>query len=130
MRAHRQPASATRVLQHPVDDLLGLAHPGLQVGLASETLGVDLVEILGAGRPGREPAVGRNHLEAADRRVIAWGAREPGEERFAPGLRLEYRWRRELLQQRLLRGARRDVDAGVVGIAELGGQLAIVLARV
>src|SRR5690349_23734871 len=37
-------------------DRLCLADDGLQVGLVAEALRVDLVDVLGAGRSGREPA--------------------------------------------------------------------------
>ena len=38
------------------DDLLGFGDDGVQVGLVAEALGVDLVDVLGAGGPGGEPA--------------------------------------------------------------------------
>ena len=60
--------------QRLADDLLRLADDGVEVGLVLEALGVDLVDVLGARRPGREPAAGRHHLQPADRRAVP-GAR-------------------------------------------------------
>src|SRR3712207_7741211 len=40
-----------------------------------EALGVDLVDVLRARRPGREPAVLGGHLQPPDRRVVARRAR-------------------------------------------------------
>jgi hypothetical protein len=48
-----------------MDGRLGL-HLGEVLG-AAERLGVDLVDVLGARRPGREPRVLGGHLEPADR---------------------------------------------------------------
>ena len=70
------------------DDFLRLAHDGVQVGLVLETLGVDLVDVLGAGGPGREPAACGDDLQAADRRVVARGAGQLGGDRLAGQLRL------------------------------------------
>ena len=41
-------------------------------GLILEALRVDLVDVLGAGGPGGEPAVGSHYLEAADRFAVTW----------------------------------------------------------
>ena len=57
------------------DDTLGLGDDGIQVGLVAEALGVDLVDILGAGGTRGEPAGFGNDLEAADRRRRCAGAR-------------------------------------------------------
>ncbi len=38
------------------DDLLGFGDDGVQVVLVAEALGVDLVDVLGAGGPRGEPA--------------------------------------------------------------------------
>ena len=45
-------ASGERV----VDDLLRFFHDGIQMRLIAEALGIDFVDVFGAGRPGREPA--------------------------------------------------------------------------
>src|SRR5688572_10076687 len=52
-------------------DGAGLLHQRVQVPLIAEALRVDLVHVLRAGRPRREPPVRRHHLEAADLRVVA-----------------------------------------------------------
>ena len=59
------------------------ADEGLQVALTPEALGVDLVDVLGAGWPGGEPAVVGDDLQAADRCTVARRARELGGDRFA-----------------------------------------------
>src|SRR6188472_561753 len=46
----------------PVDDGLRFLQDPLQVRGAAEALGVDLVDVLGARRPGRVPAAFRDHL--------------------------------------------------------------------
>ena len=57
------------------DDALGLLHDGLEVGGSLEALGIDFVDVFGAGGPGGEPAVGGDHLQAADGSVVARSAR-------------------------------------------------------
>ena len=57
------------------DDLLGFRDDGVEVGLVAEALGVDLVDVFGAGGPGGEPAVRGDDLQPADRGVVA---RVPG----------------------------------------------------
>src|SRR5579883_958982 len=59
--------------QRPVHHGLRLADNRLQVGLVLEAFRVDFVDIFRPRRPGREPAVGRYHLQAADRCVVARG---------------------------------------------------------
>ena len=79
--------SASRC-QSTIHDLLRLFDESGEVGLVFETLGVDLVDIFGAGRPGREPAIGRNDLQPADGRVVSRGSRQLGEDRLAGQLGL------------------------------------------
>src|SRR2546423_10883549 len=62
--------------QRVADDLLGLGHYGIQVRLVLEALRVDFIDILSAGRPGGKPAAGRDHLQAADRGVVAGSSRQ------------------------------------------------------
>ena len=54
--------------QRLVHHLLRLADDGVEVRLVLEALRVDLVDVLGAGGPRREPAAGGDDLQAADRR--------------------------------------------------------------
>ena len=70
--------SVRRRRNRPVDDRLRFAQDALQVILAAETLGVDLVDVLGARRPRGEPAAPRDHLDAADRRAVARRVGEHG----------------------------------------------------
>ena len=62
-------------LQGVGDDLLGFVDDGVEVSLVAEALGVDLVDVLGAGRPGREPAALRRRPSSPP--IAAWlaGAR-------------------------------------------------------
>ena len=73
----------------------------------AERFGVELVDVLGAGRPRGEPAVLGGHLQPADRRVVAGRGREPVGDRVA-GQRVGCDvGRRQLGQLRLLaRGSR------------------------
>src|SRR3546814_15454128 len=58
-------------LQRRVHDPLRLGEDRLQVVAALEAFAVDLVDVLGARRTRGEPAAVGNHLDAADRRVVA-----------------------------------------------------------
>ena len=51
--------------------------------LAAKTLRVDFVDVLGAGRPGGEPAARGDHLDAADRCVVPRSAVEHLVDSFA-----------------------------------------------
>ena len=66
-----------------VYDLLRFAQDSVQVALILEALRVDLVDVLGAGGPGREPAVVCRHFEAADRCAVTWGRSQFGCDRLA-----------------------------------------------
>src|SRR6187397_232020 len=63
-------ASSARVGDSRVDDRLGLDENLLERVFVAKGFGVDLVDVLGARRPRREPAVGADDLDAADRRVV------------------------------------------------------------
>ena len=54
-----------------VHQRLRLVQQALQVCLALEALGVDLVDLLGARRPRREPAAPGTDADAADGRAVA-----------------------------------------------------------
>ena len=62
--------------QRIADDRLGLFQYPAQMGLAAKTLGVDFVDVLGAGRTRGEPAIFRDRLQPAKGRIVA---RSPGE---------------------------------------------------
>src|SRR5439155_6769515 len=53
-----------------------LVDDALQVRLVAEAFRVDLVDVLRAGRTGREPAVLRDDLEAADVGAVSWRLRQ------------------------------------------------------
>src|SRR2546422_8407562 len=57
-----------------VPDRLRVAHDGVEVSLVLEAFRVDLVDVLRAGRPRREPAAASDDLQTADRRIVARGA--------------------------------------------------------
>ena len=75
-----RPASLMRRSHGAVDDGPSLGHDGVQVRLVDEALRVDLVDVLGARRPGREPAASGHDLQAADRGAIARGANQLGDD--------------------------------------------------
>src|SRR2546421_11701974 len=67
---------------------LRFAHDGVEVSLVLEALRVDLVDVLRAGRPRREPAAPGDDLQSADRRAVARGTGQLGPDRFAGQLRV------------------------------------------
>jgi RimJ/RimL family protein N-acetyltransferase len=111
------PGSAKSGRHHRPGLLLDLG----QLRRAAERLGVKLVDVFGAGRPGREPAGFGDDLEPADRRAVA---RRLGQHcgdllpREPVGGDLI---RRQLGQRRLLLPGGRAVDARVGGFAVAGG---------
>ena len=66
-----------------VDDLLSFVHDRIEMALILEALRINLVDILGAGRPGGEPSGGSHNLEAADRCAVTWGRSQFGCNRLA-----------------------------------------------
>src|ERR1700744_4423065 len=56
---------------------------GGEVLRAAEGLGVELVDVLGAGRAGGEPAGPGDHLQPADRRVVARRGGQRGQDLLA-----------------------------------------------
>src|SRR4030095_9180120 len=102
-----------------VHDLLGLAHNRVQVSHIFEALRVNLVDVLRARRPGREPPVVGHDLEAADRRAVTWGTSQFISDRRAGETRCRYHLGRQFFQCRFLLRCRRRIDACVVWYAEL-----------
>ena len=94
-----------------------------------ERLGVDLVDVLGAGRAGGEPAVLGDHLEAADRRAVA-GRGVSVAVIGSPASSVAVTCSGESFASTAFcsRVAGR-VDPGVRGLAEPRGQVGVVLAR-
>src|SRR5260370_2722589 len=85
------------------DDLARLFLNGGQVLGAAEGLGVQLVDVFGAGRAGGEPAGRGDGLGAADRGVVAGGAGEPGGELLAGQVTGGHLGGGQARQRRLLR---------------------------
>src|SRR5215467_12869388 len=71
---HRgQTAGATKLSDDAGDELLGFLLNLVQMIFAGEAFGVDLVNILGAGGPGREPSALGDHFQSAKRRARTRG---------------------------------------------------------
>ena len=96
---------------------------------APKTLGIDLVDVLGARRPRGEPSVVGGDLDAAERLTVAGRGRQRAPARRCEFLHREL-FRRQRLQQILLRRRRGRVDPLVVGHAEFAGQFCEQLARI
>src|SRR5260221_10744547 len=77
------PQQLPSALERIVDGALGIPLNLPQVALAAETLRIDLVDILGARRPRREPAVVGHNLDAAEGLAVAGRRRERGANRLA-----------------------------------------------
>src|SRR5438046_149052 len=87
--------------------------------LTAETLGIDLVNILRAGRPRSKPSVLRNHLDSTERKAVAPGGSELRSYQLAGKSRHANLIRRQRLQQLLLFRGRGRVDPLVEGRAQL-----------
>src|SRR6266446_4161895 len=94
---------------------------GVQVGLILEAFRINLIDALGARRPGRKPAAGRYDLQATDRGVVSRGVGQLGFDRLTRKSRCLYGLRRQLPQFCLLLGRCWRVDACVIGLAEFRG---------
>ena len=103
------------------DDLLRLLNDGGEMLGVFQALGVEFVDVLRARRTCGKPAAGRDNLQAPDRGVISGSACEFRCDRFASEFCSGDVFRREFLEQVLLLGRGRGVDAGVIRRAELGG---------
>ena len=85
-----------------------------------KALRIDLVDVLGAGRPGREPTIIGHDLQPADRGAVTWGGGQFGCDPLAGERISGNRLRRQLLQPRLLIRRRWRIDPRVVWRTELG----------
>src|SRR6202163_3909976 len=81
-----------------------------QMLLAYKAFRVDLVDILGSGRPCGKPSVFRHHLDAAERLIVAGSSIQRRAHRLAGKLLDGELLRRQRLQQILLRDRRARVD--------------------
>src|SRR5512143_1069830 len=120
----------SRGQERPGDDLARLVEDPFEVLLAPEALGVELVDVLGSRRAGREPAARGRDLEAADGRVVPRGAGEPRHDGLAAQLARRDVLGREAAEPLLLFGRRRRIDAPVVRRSEALEDFPSVLARV
>src|SRR5690606_35832568 len=113
--------------QRRVDDSLRLGKDRLQVAAAFEAFAVDLVDVLGTGRSCGEPAVVGDHLDTANRRVVAGRLVEhlaDGRARQRVGPQLAGL---EFCQPLLLGLVGRGLDAAEEGPSKLCAQATIVL---
>src|SRR5260370_15746202 len=81
--------------QRCVDDGLRFAQESAQMAVAAKTLGVDLIDVLGAGRTGGKPSARRDDLDTADRRIVAGGFRQHALDRLAGHFRYPALLRRQ-----------------------------------
>src|SRR5260370_42250206 len=95
------------------------------MAVAAKTLGVDLVDVLGAGRTGGKPSALRDDLDAADRRIVARGLREHALDRLAGHFRDPDLLRRQARQFLLLLGRRWCFDPVGRPFAELAREAAL-----
>src|SRR5207237_750072 len=111
------------------DDLPGLVLDGREVLGAAEGFGVELVDVLGAGRAGGEPAGAGDHLEPAEWRAVPRRGRQRRGDRLARELGRGDLPGGEPGQRLLLLPAGRGVDARVGRVAVPGRQILIELGR-
>src|SRR5665648_710830 len=108
--------------------LRGLLHLREVLG-RHERLRVHLVDVLGPGRPRREPCVLRGDLQPADGRTVSGRRRQPAGDLLAGERRRRNLARAELGQSGLLLAGGRRIDAGVPGPAEPLDQPGVQLRR-
>ena len=87
-RIHRCCSSAGSGIQCLVDHLLRFAHDRMQVRLAFEAFGIDFVDVLRPGGPGRKPAAFRYDFQPAKRSLIPLSPCQLGGNGFARQVRL------------------------------------------
>src|ERR1700687_378649 len=75
--------TAHLTLERLVDGALGFVLYLPQMGLAAKTLGIDLVDVFGAGRPRGKPSAIGNDLDPAERLTVAGRGRERRANRLA-----------------------------------------------
>src|SRR6266436_565746 len=109
-------------LKHRRNRGLGLLLDLSQMLLADKTFRVDLVDILGSGRPCGKPSVFRHHLDAAERLIVARSGIQCRADRLAGKLLHGELLRRQRLQQILLRDRRGRVDPLIEWHAQFIGE--------
>src|SRR4051795_3280486 len=124
-------ALARRLRPEPLrQPCLSLLLNRLQVLGAAKTLRIDLVDVLGARGPRGEPAEIGFDLDAAERLAVAGRLAQRGADGIAGEILQAELLGRDGLQDVFLRRGRGDVDARVMGHAELGGEVVEELARI
>jgi hypothetical protein len=103
------------VLEQASYDVLGLLLDLPQVTFTAETLGIDLVNILRAGRPRGKPSVLGNHLDSTERKTVPRSCGKLRAYWLAGKFRHADLIGRECLQQLFLFGCRGRVDPLVEG---------------
>ena len=111
----------SRLTERAADHCLRLGDDLVQVFLAPEALGIDLVDRLCTGGAGGKPAVLGHDLEATDRRIVAGSSGEDLQDRFTRQLPGRHLFRREPLERLLLLRAGGRIQAPVDGRAEALG---------
>src|SRR6478752_6995108 len=109
-----------RTKDAPDDSLRVLLDLAQMVG-ASKALRIDLVDRLGAGRPGCEPAVCGRDLDPAERGAASRRGGQFGLDRLARKFRGLNPVSGDLAQHVPLLRSRRGIDPLVPGLAELSG---------
>src|SRR5437763_17059342 len=109
----------TRRLERFGYDFLSFLHDRRQMIVILKALRVDLVDVLGAGRPGREPATIGHDLQPADGSAVTRGGGQFGRNALASEGISGNRGGRQLLQARLLSRCRWRIDPRVVWRAAL-----------
>src|SRR6516162_11291691 len=97
-RATRVRSGCLRTGQGVVHDSPRFGDNAVQMGLVLEALGVDFVDVFGAGRTGRKPATCRHNFQTPDRSVVARSAGQLGGDRLPGQLRLLDSFGRQFLQ--------------------------------
>ncbi len=97
---------------------------------SAETLRVDLVHVLGAGRARREPGVLGDDLDPADRRSVPGSMGQRGDHRLAREHGRVQVSRGQGCQDLLLRGGGRRIHPAVCGCAVPVGECRVVLTGV
>src|SRR5271166_3603206 len=100
---------------------------GLEVPLAPEALGVDLVNVLCAGRPRRKPSAGRHYLQPADRSIITRCRRQLRDNRLTGEVVVLDSIGRQLLEPGFLLRRCCHINARVMRRTEFGGELGVML---
>src|SRR5688500_4109139 len=112
------------------DYRLGLLQNTAQMACSTEALGINLVDVLGAGWAGREPSTFSHHLYATDRHIVTRRACQNGLNLLASKIRSVNLLRRQFCQNFLLRGCGWRIDTFEKRLAEFMLELMVYFARI